>query len=467
VSIAPPIGAEGPAYAVGVLSGLGEAAKQQRAYEWQPVFDLARAIIGRPRLLPARDEREDYELTRGWVDGRLEVAHLLDAGLRHDRIPAEADSDVFELLAALATDPDPSLADDQRHDEANTGPVTLDLNTVRGAAFHAIVQYAWWRKKQTPPSQTPSLDPRLRELLDRHLDPEHEPTRAIRSVYGQFFPALLACDQEWARARVDAIFPYDRSLEHLRRAAWDRYLLFNRASPQRVRAAHRALPRGHHPARSGNLKQAPDRVDDEATDALTRHVLGLYAQGAVGREPGSLVDLFFERAPVGMRAHLIEMAGIVTSTEQPSPVVLERLQRLWEWRLGVLQAREDSDLEELQGFGWWFGSGKFDDDWALGQLHDLLASEGTVDPDHMVAERLAALCQERPAQVVACLSLLIDATHRHAAHRPWFVTAARDDIQVILGEGIAAEDAETRRLARETVNRLIARGHTEFADLLS
>jgi hypothetical protein len=137
------------------------------------------------------------------------------------------------------------------------------------------------------------------------------------------------------------------------------------------------------------------------------------------------------------------------------------------WRMRTPRAHQHADLEELEGFGWWFGSGRFDEDWAFTQLHDLLTMEGAVQPDHTVAERLAALRHEHLAQVVACLSLLIDATHRHAAQRSWFVTGARDEIRAILEDGIRADDPETRRRARATVNRLIARGHTQFGELLS
>jgi hypothetical protein len=465
-SLAPTFAELHPAYAVGVLGGLGEAVKHGRTFEWQPVFRLARAIIGTPRMLPDQDDHQDYEVIRGWVDVRLEVARLLEAGLRHDRIPTGADSDVFEILAALATDPDPSLADEQRRAVDNTGPVTLALTTVRGVAFRAIMQYAWWRKMKTPPGETPRLAPQLQALLDRHLDAEHEPTRAVRSVYGHFFPQLLACDEDWARPRVDAIFPRDSSQGQLWRASWDSYLLFNRAYP----SVYEVLGGRYSEAitRLGAGSPASDQVDEEVKHALTGHVFGLYAQGTVGLEPGSLVDRFFEHAPLDARAHLIELAGIeIANTAQPAPQVLERLQRLWEWRLGVLRQGADADLEELQGFGWWFGSGKFDDDWALTQLHDLLASEGTVQPDHTVAGRLAALRHERLAQVVACLSLLIDAAYQRAAQRSWFVIGARDEIRAILKNGIRAGDPETQRLACETVNRLIARGHTQFADLLS
>jgi hypothetical protein len=457
-----------PAYAVGVLGGLGTAVKQGRTFEWQPVFQLARAVIGTPRVLPDQDEQQEYEVIRGWVDVRLEVARLLDAGLHHDRIPTGADSDVFEILAALATDRDPSLAEEQRRGgDGETGPVTLALTTVRGVAFYAIMQYAWWRKTKTPPGQTPRLAPQLQEFLDRHLDPEHEPTRTIRSVYGRFFPLLLACDKEWARSRVATIFPNNAALEGLRRAAWDSYLLFNPA----YRDAYELLSEHYRDTIAGladhRATQPPDRVDDEVREALVGHVLALYVHGRVGLESGSLVELFFEHAPIGMRARLIEAAGEVANADQPSPQTLERLQRLWEWRMTAMPEREHAELEELEGFGWWFGSGRFDEDWALTQLHDLLTMEGAVQPDHTVAGRLAALRHEHLAQVVACLSLLIDAAQRYAAQRSWFVTGARDEIRAILEDGIRADDPETRRLAREIVNRLIAGGHTQFGDLLS
>jgi hypothetical protein len=40
--------------------------------------------------------------------------------------------------------------------------------------------------------------------------------------------------------------------------------------------------------------------------------------------------------------------------------------------MSVLQEQNQPDLEELEGFSWWFGSGRFDADWALTQLHELL-----------------------------------------------------------------------------------------------
>jgi hypothetical protein len=103
----------------------------------------------------------------------------------------------------------------------------------------------------------------------------------------------------------------------------------------------------------------------------------------------------WRHAPLQPRAKLIEVLGIMLhNTNAPTPTAVDRLQRLWEWRFDQLPTIPGADLGELAGFGWWFGSGKLDPDWALAQLHALLEAGGTVNPDHLVAGQLAA-CRQR------------------------------------------------------------------------
>ena len=270
------------------------------------------------------------------------------------------------------------------------------------------------------------------------------------------------------RDQVNAIFPRDPSLEYLHRAAWDNYLLFNRA----YRSAYELLSEHYRAAvmRLGDssLDASTDQPEDETREALIGHILGLYVHGVVDIEPGSLVDLFFEHAPVETRARLTELVGLDLMNENnPTQQALVRLQRLWEWRLRALQKRAASDLDELKGFGWWFESGKFDDTWALAQLNNLLTANRTIEADAGIIKQLAALRHEHLAQVVACLASVIDAAQRHVPAKPWFVTANYDEIRVILEDGIKAEDQTTVGLARQTLNRLFARGHTQFEDLLT
>jgi len=80
----------------------------------------------------------------------------------------------------------------------------------------------------------------------------------------------------------------------------------------------------------------------------------------------------------------------------------------------------------------------------------------------MVARRLAGLRQDFLAEAVGCTALLID-----APTDPWFIDASRNDISAVLDDGVKTEDPEIRQVASEAVNRLVARGRTSFAQLLS
>jgi len=47
--------------------------------------------------------------------------------------------------------------------------------------------------------------------------------------------------------------------------------------------------------------------------------------------------------------------------ESPSVDVGKRLRALWERRM----SQAPIQAEEMQAFGWWFASGRLDDDWSL------------------------------------------------------------------------------------------------------
>lgn len=93
-------------------------------------------------------------------------------------------------------------------------------------------------------------------------------------------------------------------------------------------------------------------------------------------------------------------------------------------------------------------------------MRNLFESGGRVDPDHAVAERLAALVERHVEDAVACLSLLIEASDRR-----WFVLGSRAEITAIVARGLSHDNGASKT-AREIVNRPAADGHTNFAELL-
>ena len=53
-----------------------------------------------------------------------------------------------------------------------------------------------------------------------------------------------------------------------------------------------------------------------------------------------------------------------------------------------------------------------------------------------------------------------------ATDNPWFVLGSRDEIRAILQAGLQSRDGDTSESSIRAVNRLFAKGHAEFFDLL-
>lgn len=438
-----------PTYARHLVSGLVTAAWAGAQLNWEPILSFAEAALAQPRHVEGRTDEDTTYIDRGWSMTRLELARLLSASLERSLIPEASADRVWALLETLIEDPEPDEAY-ERQWSSSMGPSGLSLNTIRGAAMHALMHYMWWRKRQAPEGEA-TLEARLRAALERHLDPHVEVAHTVRAVYGQWFPFIVAADHAWAEQHVEAIFSEDA----VGRAAWDSYLL-----PAHVYSDVAVLLRSQYANAVGRTATEASS-DDEVAQQLVGHLIALYVQQIVDLGD-DVLGRFFDEAPIEVRAKLIDAIGIdVTNADDLSAETLARLRALWESRLASARASDQGALRELRGFSWWFSSGKFDDSWSLAQLTDLLDAGGTVEFDYVVVERLGALGADRLAEVVRALEALIDATDD-----PWFALGSRDEIREILAAGLASDDSDVAARARAATNRLVARGNAEFGDLL-
>lgn len=458
-SAAPSFADTDPTYGRALFSGLQSALREKRTFSWPPVLEFAKVALTKPRILEGRDEAI-WDVDPGWEWTYKEIPHLLIRGFETDPSLLSPDyaNDVSALLCDLAEESNPTPEYEADRGEG-MDPATLSLNTVRGAAFHALMGYVWWRAKSREAAglSKDGLPKNVAEVLKRHLDPIHEPTLTIRAVYGQWFPYLATVDGKWARQNVVAIFPRIPELAHLRDIAWETYVTFNSAYQNTFELLHDEYAAAIEELGAIKPEKRPGRRDHD--EALVEHLLTLYGHGYLALDD-PLLDRFFAQAPLDLRGRAIEFVGrSLMNATMVSDEVAARSRELWERRYAAFKAGETA-ADELKGFAWWFGSGKLAADWSLARLRELLENGGSVDPDHYVAERLTALAETHLEEVVTCLGLLID-----ASDRLWFIAGSRDEIRAIISRGLAG-GSDAGRTAREIVNRLAARGHTEFAELL-
>jgi len=459
-----------PTYARALLEGLHDAVGKS-SFAWDPVMSFCQWIIAQPRTIEGRAVKK-WDADRDWGPTRAVLGRLLSAGFqeRESEIPLSLRDQAWRVLRELTDDPEPTPQYEKEFGGQNMDPVTMSINTVRGEAMHTVVRYALWLRchiakaehAQERLAQGFGEMPEVKEVLEAHLDHAHDPSLAIRAVYGEWLPWLNLLDRGWAANNLSKILPADAEQRDLRDAAWEAYIVFcqpyNDAfdvmKGEYVRAVDRigtvAAGRRHH----GD----PDQH-------LAEHLMVFYWRGKLDlNEAAGLLKSFYEKASDSLRGHAIEFIGrSLNNTEgRLEAEVLERLTSLWDLRLDVARrSPTGTHSREMSAFGWWFASGKLDESWALDQLHAALSLSHKIDADWLVLERLETLAQTMPQKVGQCIELMIEGDLEG-----WEIHGWRDELRKILAVIIRGDNRVARDTAVKVVNRLGAKGHFEFRNLL-
>ena len=387
-------------------------------------------------------------------------------------IPFNLREQVWNTLSLLTHAPDPTPEREMGYGSSNNNPSELAINTVRGEAMHTVVRYALRIRRhfeQTPEGaerieQGFDEMPEVREVLDTRLDLDQEPSLAIRSVYGRWFPWLALLDPRWATQSVTKIFPQDEILSDIRRAAWESYVTFCDVYDNTFDLLHEEYRYTVERLNSALIEKPKLTQPDEC---LSQHLMTLYWQGKLDLdEPGSLLARFFELACDELRGYALEFVGrsLCNTQDAIDPQILNRLQVLWDQRLEAARSSTEpsSYATELAAFSWWFSSTKFDDSWAIAQLKQVLELVGKVDPDFLVVERLAALADAMPEPAVECLELILKKDNKG-----WGIYGWRDEAKTILVTAIKGSNDTARQTAEALIHHLGERGYWEFRELLS
>jgi hypothetical protein len=453
-----------------IFWGLANAVSNGTGFPWRPVLALCSWVCRQPR--GEVRTRESLEEDGGWVEARRSIPRLLNAGLQSDAsgIAIELREAVWEVVETLTNDPDPTT-EQESGDETRLDPATLAINTIRGEAMHAVVQYALWLRRYfdvaEPEKGRAGFDPmpEVRRALERHLDVHADPSLAVRSVYGQFFPWLVLIDAGWSQAVVNCIFPSEGEARCYWGAAWGAYILFNNAYDNvfdRLQATYRlAIERLGQDTKSYDNREAETR--------LGGHLVHFSWRGKVGFGKDDLLWQFMEVASPSGRERTIEFIGesLLAAQEEDVPDGLAgELRAFWEARLEAAKHDENSldRRAEVGAFVSWFASGKLGDDWAFQQLREILGLRVGIRFRHsqQILARLSTCVVSRPGDVIAILrSLLIEDAQEH-----WPYFAGDKEVVKIVKAVYDGPDLEAKRTARELIDTLGARGFIELRDML-
>lgn len=461
-----------PTYVRALLEGLHEAASKE-AFDWQPLIEFCLWLTTQPREIEGRAVHK-WDADQDWGPARATLGRLLSAGFKEgeSEIPLSLRGQVWQVLQELTNDPDPTPQYEKEFGGKNMDPVTMSINTVRGEAMHTVMRYALWLHRHIAKAERADDRlargfgemPEVREVLERHLAPAHDPSLAIRAVYGEWLPWLVLLDSGWTTDNLNMIFPDDEDQRDLRDAAWEAYILFCQPYNESFDVLKEEYARAVE--RIGTVA-ADKRNHGDPDQHLAEHLMVFYWRGKSDLyEQGGLLERFYAKAPDTLRARALEFIGrSLRNTEGTVEAeLLEPLRSIWIARLNIARRADNiaAYIGELSAFGWWFASGKFDDPWAVEQLIAVLSLTRKIDADWLVLEKLALLAEAMPKEVVQCVSLMIEGDLE-----VWTIHGWLKELRAILSKTIRNSDVNARQATIEVVNRLGTKGFLEFRDLLS
>jgi hypothetical protein len=441
-----------------LISGLVEAARSRRAFDWQALLVLSAWVV----LQPTEVEPTDKDGSRAdpWAGARSDTARLLDQGFQTEpkELPYEHRAEVWSILEQLTRDPNPTPQHEATFLASNSSPYDLAINTTRGTAIEAAIQYGLWVRRNAGESYRDlGTMPELRSVLVRHLDPAIDPSIAVRSVYGRWLPWLHLLDMPWTSAHLRQILPEGPGELDLRQAAWTAYILYchpyTDVFPLLAEAYGRAVDQ---------LERSDGDARHSRHEHLVDHLMVYLLRGQLALN-SPLLTAFFDRAGSALRGHALRFVGrVLYDNDDLDADTKARAIALWEARIETLDRAPMTEANrEREAFGWWFASTSIDSNWRITQLHRVLSRSPAVEPDHLVFEQLLALVNSHPLEVLGCVRRMIE-----GAPNRWKTLSWRRELRQILEAALRSENADVTRGARTIVSLLVARGDTDYRALI-
>ena len=388
---------------------------------------------------------------------RTLVAHALSEIMRIAPMATSLRNAIWRILAAIAEDSEPT----PESDDGSSEPWNVALNSPRGSAFLALFNYARWLNRHigAPDEDLIAHAPELFALLDRHLDLTVEKSAAVRSTYGQNLVSIFAISRTWTIPALKHILPMHAAQANLLDAAWRAYLNFNAVYDETF---HHLRPWYEKTVDSLDPTSMRERSSVDERGSLVSHVVRMYARGLIETSgPNSLLERLIARAPANILGDAIRSVGAGIDSINIPAETYTRLFRFYERVIAVytslpLTARQDA----LRGFGFWVVSQHLDEPWMLLRLRETLElTEGTLDIEFRVIERLADLTDSFPGECVACLLQLSRAGTS-------FVYTHSQQVRAIMLSA-ARRGGQTRRTALDVDTILKNSGIYNFGDVFS
>lgn len=417
-------------YTYAFLMGVREAIKDERAaaseVDWCGVIDLFSDI----KDSGAKEPFEGGRREPGWYDFWLanwDAVHSAMADVlrelltdRDGFMPIDFGryrAQILEITDYLLSCPDPFPAGEQDETSSTSDRDysvrqlhQLAINSMRGRAFEAFVQFFFQDRKKFRPDDGNQISDDVKRLYERVL--QKEDSRALMFLYGHYLPFFYFSDRDWIRKLLPRIFPQEPARMHLYTAAWGGFLARGLYEEMFFDPAIQSLYR--RGLELPDASDSPQRQNHSEPGArLAQHLALAFMHYEDFGLDHPLLEAFWKNDSSTQHAHFVKDIGrsfisrdIAKESFEFSREVKGRLRELWDWLL-----QNDEKREVYMEFGLWINldKGIFEPIWLARRVRETLEmADGFLEWDNDLVKASPRLAQEAPEETfeIARLYLL-------------------------------------------------------------
>jgi hypothetical protein len=415
-----------PQYTYSYLQGIDKLLREKKFPDnvnITPLFKMFDAIrtSGEAQSFGKQSSRDRREWLANWDDVHSTIADILKAVLSGEKLSFdffEWRNPLFSIIQYLLHHPRPTPEEEEPETATSTitspgeeplvtDPYTNAINSVRGRAFEAFVEFSYNDEKRLKPENKKMGDD-VKSLYEETLEREKAP--ALFFMFGRYLYFFYFKDISWIHSLLHKIFPVEPQKTRLYIAAWEGYLsnglyeeIFSDSFIQKLYERAIILNHNQYPKRSYFVK---------LDEGLGSHLALAFAHYDEFTFKHPLFQLFWKTGDDEKHAGFVSFIGrsfLSGKNEhadkqlKESNVTKNKIIEFWEWAL-----KQNLPPKVYEEFGYWMNTEKnvFDLKWLAQRTRETLEkTQGVIEWDYGLMTSIPELAKAAPDDVVEILRL--------------------------------------------------------------
>lgn len=447
-----------PSYLYALLRGVDEMLRNKQSLSDTQYV----CLINLFNLIMISGKKEEFKKTedKSWLADWITV-HKMMTDVTLEMLGLMKDSKVFKenkdlifsiIKYLLSIKYSPNAEDDKR--EAGE-PSSVAINSVRGQAFRAFVQFTY-------NEATNKLSKEVKDLFMHVL--ENDKSNAVRFTMGQFLASFYFRDMQFIKNLLPRIFPINEvGNEKLYFATWEGYLASSLYKELFVE-----FKKYYEHAIKLKTKEYPERKYLKGLDeTLAAHLALAYAH--FDFEINDPLFKLFWKTPNEIRhyefvsfigRHFITRDQAGDKWFEENKVKKEKLIKFWDW---ILKTNIPTKPKTFSGFGFWINPNKeiIDERIVVKNLAiSLKKSEGEIDWDYGLTRRLKIFAEIDPKNTLDVIKNYLLFNGELSKHRRSPMFSLENEIKDALI--ICYKTPKLKKIVEDLIDKLIEKGSSGF-----